>query len=164
MRVLGLDPGTHTTGYGAVERTGSRLRHLDNGLIVAKRAAPLEERLLHIADRLDAIMAELNPAVVAIEDIFFSKNAQSALILGHARGVALLAAARHGVAVISYSPALVKKTVSGSGRAEKGQIQQMVRVLLGLPEVPAEDAADALALAITHCHHDHTPAVKAALG
>ncbi|MBT9554514.1 MAG: crossover junction endodeoxyribonuclease RuvC [Myxococcales bacterium] len=154
MIVLGLDPGTHTTGWGVVRYEASRVRHVDNGLFQAKRATDdLAERLKVIYRGIAEIIALHRPDVVAVEAVFAAKNAQSALILGHARGVALLAAAEAGLRVLSYPPALVKKTVSGRGRADKFQIQMMVKTLLGLPEVPAEDAADALALGICHCHH-----------
>ncbi len=153
--VLGLDPGTVTTGWGVVMRDGSRLRHVDNGLIVGRSGAPLEDRLARIFEGIEAVIATHKPIVVAVEAVFSHKNAQSALVLGHARGVALLAAARRGLPVASYAPALVKKSVSGHGRAEKFQIQMMVKAMLGLPEPPAEDAADALALCICHCHHQN---------
>lgn len=153
VRVLGVDPGTITAGYGLVSRVGSRLIHIDNGLIVAPKKLPLEARLVEIFAGVEAVIEEFKPDAVAVESVFTHKNSQSALALGHARGVILLATARAGLAVNSYAPALVKKTVAGSGRASKYQIQMMVKTLLGLPEVPAEDAADALAMAICHCHH-----------
>ena len=160
LRVLGLDPGTVTTGYGVLDRSASRLVHVENGLLCAPRGASLEERLHLIHAGIVAVIVRYAPAIVAVEAVFFSKNAQSALTLGHARGVALLAAAQHGLVVVPYPPALVKKTVTGSGRAEKMQVALMVKTLLGLPEPPAEDAADALALAICHCHHDHSPEIR----
>jgi len=160
VRVLGIDPGTLTTGYGVVESERSRLHHVDNGLVVAKKGTPLEERLALIFAGIETVIERFKPDKVAVESVFSHRNTRSALALGHARGVILLAAARQGLEVSSYAPALIKKTVTGSGRADKHQIQMMVKTLLGLPEVPAEDAADALAMAICHCHHQSaaTPA------
>ena len=153
LLVLGLDPGTHTTGYGIVRRTPSRLQHIDNGLIVAPRKESLANRLVVITAQAERLMDEVQPDVVVIEAVFSHINVKSALALGHARGALLVTAARQGIEVISYPPALVKKTVAGRGRATKHQVQMMVKTLLGLPEVPAEDAADGLAMAICHCHH-----------
>lgn len=157
---MGLDPGTVTTGYGIVDRPPSRLVHVDNGLAVAERRIALPERLRILHAELDRLFEEHRPDVVAVEDVFFNKNVQSALTLGHARGIALLVAAQHHVALVHYSPALVKKTVTGRGQADKFQIQMMVKTLLGLPEPPAEDAADALALAICHCHHETETTIR----
>ncbi len=151
--IFGLDPGTHTTGYGIIKKQGSRLIHVDNGLICAPRKAPLHERLGVIQDQLRELLDKFCPQIMSIEDVFVGKNARAALNLGHARGVALAAAAQAGINVVTFAPKLVKKTVAGTGRAEKYQVQMMVKTLLGLPEIPAEDAADALALAICHCHH-----------
>jgi crossover junction endodeoxyribonuclease RuvC len=150
---MGIDPGTHTTGYGLISKQGSRLIHIDNGLICAPKKAPLHERLAAIQSGLSEVLDSMCPHIVSIEDVFVGKNARAALSLGHARGVALATAALAGLEVVSYAPKLVKKTVAGTGRADKHQVQMMVKTLLGLPEVPAEDAADALALAICHCHH-----------
>lgn len=158
--ILGLDPGTHTTGYGVIRRIPSRLQHVDNGLIIAKRTDSLEERLVYIANQVEELLSEVQPDVVVLESVFAHINVKSALALGHARGVLLVAAARRGIDVASYAPALVKKTVAGSGRATKHQIQMMVKTLLGLPEVPAEDAADGLAMAICHCHHYSGRAIR----
>ena len=155
--ILGVDPGTVTTGYGLIRRERSRLIHIDNGLIVAPRRAPLEERLDVIFEGLEKVLQSFDPEVMAVESVFSHRNVQSALALGHARGVILLAAGRRKIPVSSYAPALVKKTVTGSGRADKHQVQMMVKALLGLPEVPAEDAADALAMAICHSHHQSLP-------
>ena len=158
--VLGLDPGTHTTGYGIICRVPSRLRHVDNGLMTAKRSDSLEKRLVQIAEQAERLLDEVQPDVVVLESVFAHINVKSALALGHARGALLVAAARRGIEVASYPPALVKKTVAGSGRATKHQIQMMVKTLLGLPEVPAEDAADGLAMAICHCHHTTGRAIR----
>ena len=154
LRVMGVDPGTVTTGYGIVDRVPSRVLHVDNGLLMGRKKDPLEFRLAAIFGGLTAILAEARPDVVVVEQVFHGKNARSALILGHARGIILLAAARFGAEVVSYAPAAIKKTVTGSGAANKYQIQMMVKAMLGLPEIPAEDAADALAMAVCHCHHE----------
>lgn len=157
VRVLGVDPGSRLTGYGVVERDGSRLRHIDNGVVVLDAKAPLETRLVVLHRELTALVTRHRPDVAAFERVFFAKNAQSALVLGHARGVALLVAAAYGVPVFEYAPAEVKRSISTSGRADKHQVQQMVRLILGLPEVAQEDASDALAVAICHCNRAGVP-------
>lgn len=159
VRVLGIDPGSRLTGYGVVERDGSRLRHVDNGVVVLNAKAPLEERLVVLHAELSKLLALHRPDVAAFERVFFSKNAQSALVLGQARGVALFAAASVGLPVFEYAPAEVKRSISTSGRADKHQVQQMVRFILGLPEPAQEDASDALAVAICHCNRAGVAAV-----
>lgn len=138
-----------------VDVAGVRIRHVDNGVLKLGRAS-LAERLVELFDGLDRVIEEYRPDEVAVEGVFAARNARSALILGHARGVALLAAARRKLPLFEYSPAQVKKTVSGSGRADKAQIQRAVQMLLGLPEPAQEDAADALAIAF--CHVSRRPA------
>lgn len=150
MIVIGVDPGTVRTGYGLIEVAGSRLRHIDNGIIAPNRSWTLSEKVLHIHENLLSILDEFKPVEMSLEDIFIAKNARSALVLGHARGVTLLAAASRGIRVFGYAPAVLKKAVTGNGQASKPQVQEMVKVLLGLPEVSQEDASDALALAICH--------------
>ncbi len=150
LRVLGLDPGTRRFGWGVVERVGSRLTHVDHGVIEEGLEGPLAPRLVIIERRLDEAIREYEPHAVAIETLFFAKDAQAAAKLGHARAIGLLVAARAGLPVSEYQPTLVKKAVVGSGRAEKEQVAQMVRALLALPELPLLDASDALAIAITH--------------
>lgn len=150
MRVLGIDPGTRRTGWGVLSVEGTRLRFIATDTIVAGDKRPLEERLLRIHEGLTAAIAEHAPTTVAVEDMFFAKYPNAALKLGHARGVALLVAAQAGLEVAAYPPSLIKKTVAGRGRADKAQIAQMVKVILGLEQVPGEDATDALAVAITH--------------
>ena len=158
MRIFGIDPGSERTGYGCVEADGSRHRMVVCGAISAPARATFPEKLRVIHTRLAALLAECRPDSVAIENLFYSTNARSALRLGHARGVAMLAAAEAGVAVVEYTPAEVKRAVVGYGRAEKAQVQQMVKLLLGLTDVPSpHDAADALAVAICHLHA-HPPA------
>jgi crossover junction endodeoxyribonuclease RuvC len=158
VRVFGIDPGSDRTGYGCVESDGSRHRIVVCGAITSPTRAEFADKLLQIHVRLSAILAECRPDCVAIENVFFSVNARSALKLGHARGVAMLAAVEAGVPVIEYTPAEIKRAVVGYGRADKPQVQQMVKLLLKLPAVPTpHDAADALAVAICHLH-SQTPA------
>ena len=152
MRILGIDPGSHITGYGLVEKVGNRLRHIDNGAIITDSKAPMPERLQVIYRQLNRIIADYAPQAVAVERIFVAKNALSALKLGHARGVAMLAGVNAGLPVAEYSAVEVKNAVVGYGRAAKTQVQHMVRVLLALPEIAQEDASDALAVAICHAH------------
>lgn len=152
MRILGIDPGTRITGYGVVEKQGNRLVHIDNGAICTSSGDDLPRRLETIHDGLCRVIADYAPEAVAVEDIFVAKNVRSALKLGHARGVALLAGVSHRLPVHEYTAMQVKNAVVGYGRAAKGQVQQMVKILLALPEVAQEDAADALAVAICHAH------------
>jgi crossover junction endodeoxyribonuclease RuvC len=151
MRILGLDPGTHITGWGLIESVPGRpLRHVDHGAIRTHASQKLDERL-YVIDRALADIFGAHPiAVMAIETSFVAKNAQSALKLGHARGVAMVAARRAGAEVFEYAPTRIKSAVTGSGKAEKIQVAEMVRVLVGLSAVPQADAGDALALAICH--------------
>lgn len=153
LRILGVDPGSRMLGYGVVERDGSRLRHIDNGVLVLGARKPMPERLCAIHAQLAEVIRTHRPDVAAFEQVFFARNARSALQLGHARGVAVLTAAEAGLPVAEYAPAEIKLAVAATGRADKAQVQQMVKLLLGLPEVPQEDAADALAVAICHSHH-----------
>lgn len=161
MKTLGIDPGTRRCGWGVVERVGSSLRPIDYDVIVLRERDPLELRLRALHQALAEVIATHRPEAVAVEDVFFAKYANAGLKLGHARGVALLAAANAELAVHSYPPALVKRTVGGSGRASKEQLARMVGVLLGLREEPGLDATDALAIAITHCQsHRLLPAQR----
>ncbi len=153
MRVFGIDPGSERTGYGCVETDGSRHSIVVCGAISSPAQASFPDKLHRIHSQLTLILAECRPTCVAIEDVFFSVNARSALKLGHARGVAMLAAVEAGVPVFEYTPAEIKRAVVGYGRAEKAQVQHMIKLLLGLVEVPQpHDAADALAVAICHVH------------
>lgn len=151
--ILGLDPGLASTGWGAILREGNRLIHIDNGQIETDLAAPLANRLLLIADGLRRVIEDVGPGAVAIEEVFVNKNAQSTLKLGQARGAVLVAAASAGVPITEYAASLVKKSVVGSGRAAKDQVQAMLRTLLPGLKIAGPDAADALAVAITHAHH-----------
>jgi len=153
VRILGLDPGLGTTGWGVIEADGNRLRHVANGQIRTDTVAPLPKRLAALADQLEALIAEQRPDAAAAEEVFVNKNPQSTLKLGQARGVVLMCAARSGVDVGEYSPSLVKKAVVGTGGAEKAQVHAMVSRLLPGTKIAGPDAADALAVAITHAHH-----------
>lgn len=150
VTVLGLDPGTRNFGWGVIRRNGTRLAHVAHGVIAVDEELPLAERLVAIEKALVDIVGAHAPDEASIESLFFAKDAQAAAKLGHARGVALLVCARSLLPSFEYAPARVKRTVAGAGRAEKGQVAEMVRVILGLPVVPKADAADALAIALTH--------------
>ena len=152
MRILGIDPGSRLTGYGIIEQQGNRLRHIDNGVIATASQTPLPLRLHTIHQGLERVLAAYRPEAMAVEQVFLAKNALSALKLGHARGVALVCGVNAGLPVFEYSALQVKSAVVGYGRAAKGQVQQMVKALLNLPEIAQEDASDALAVAICHAH------------
>lgn len=152
MRVLGIDPGSRITGYGIIEKQGNRLIHIENGALQVGHCDDFASRLKLIYDGLAKVIAEHSPQTAAIEQIFVSRNVNSALKLGHARGVAMLAAIHSGLDVHEYTAVQVKSAVVGYGRAAKGQVQQMVKALLNLPEIAQEDASDALAVAICHAH------------
>lgn len=154
MRVLGIDPGSETTGWGVVEGDARRYAVVAYGVVRASARARFAARLLKISDGIEAVLARFRPDVCAVEEAFYAVNVQTALKLGQVRGVILLAGERAGVELAEYAPRLVKSTVVGYGAAEKHQVQEMVRVLLRLKETPQpHDAADALALAICHLHH-----------
>jgi crossover junction endodeoxyribonuclease RuvC len=149
--ILGIDPGSRTTGYGVIRLEGRRPVYVECGCLqVAEDELP--ERLRRIFEGISAVVANHRPDEVAIEKVFMSRNADSALKLGQARGAAIVAAANLGVPVHEYSPNQVKLAIVGRGHAEKGQIQHMVKMLLALSVVPAADAADALAIAMCHAH------------
>ncbi|MGQ0587892.1 MAG: crossover junction endodeoxyribonuclease RuvC [Gammaproteobacteria bacterium] len=151
LRILGIDPGSRVTGYGLIEVQGSRQRCLAQGVIKLPEKA-LEQRLLLLLTRLRELIAEHRPDEAAMEQVFVRRNVASALVLGQARGAALCAVAEAGLPLHEYAPASIKLAIAGSGRAEKPQIQRMVKVLLNLSAAPAEDAADALACALCHAH------------
>ncbi|MDY0058661.1 MAG: crossover junction endodeoxyribonuclease RuvC [Myxococcota bacterium] len=160
-RVIGIDPGTRITGYGVVERQGNQLRLLRAGVIRTDAGAPLYQRLDTIYRELSAVIRETQPEVAAVESLFAARNAASALKLGHARGVALLALVHGGLAVHDYAPSEVKQAVVGTGRGQKEQVAQMIRNLLGLKEIPPPDAADALAVAVCQLMHRALPGALA---
>ncbi len=156
MIVLGVDPGTRVTGWGVIDiRPGAAARHIAHGQIRTDAKAPLWVRLVQIHRDLDEVAATYSPAAFAIERAFVSKNAQTALKLGHARGVSMLAAVNRGAQVFEYAPSQIKSAVTGSGRADKHQVAEMVRVILGLTKAAPADASDALAAAICHGHGAH---------
>jgi crossover junction endodeoxyribonuclease RuvC len=153
VRVFGIDPGSNCTGYGCIDTDGRRHRLVLCGAIRLSTAGAFPDRLATIYRELSSIIDRCQPECVAIENLFHASNVRSALKLGHARGVAMLAAVECGVPVVEYTPAEVKRAVVGYGRAEKPQVQQMVKLLLGLDRAPEpHDAADALAVAICHLH------------
>lgn len=151
-RILGLDPGLGTTGWGLIQADGNRLSHIANGQLTTKTTAELPQRLASLADQLDALIAEHRPDAAAVEEVFVNQNPQSTLKLGQARGVVIMTAARAGIDVGEYAARLVKKAVVGVGNAEKAQVHAMVARLLPGAKIAGPDAADALAVAITHAH------------
>ncbi len=155
MRVLGIDPGTAITGYGLVDYDGD-LQLVDCGAIVTPAVMALPQRLLAIHRDLSAVIVRFQPEAVAVEELFFSKNVRTAMSVGQARGVVLLAAAQAGLPIYHYKPSEVKLAVAGYGGAGKAQMQEMVRLLLGLDAVlTPDDVADAVAIAICHAHGAH---------
>ncbi len=153
MRILGVDPGSQRTGYGCIETEGNRYHVVDCGAITVPARIPLAEKLLVLYRGLAELLTRHRPDVVAIENLFYARNARSALVLGHVRGALMLAAAEAGVTICEYTAAEVKQAVVGYGRAEKRQVQQMVALLLGMDQPPAPlDVSDALAVAVCHAH------------
>ena len=151
LRVLGIDPGSQITGLGIVDAQSSQLTHVFSESLKLPKAE-LSERLAKIYQRVHDVIQQYQPDVIALEKVFIAKNPQSALVLGHARGAAMVAAVNSGITTTEYSATEIKKTIVGRGRADKAQIQHMVRVLLGLRVAPDVDASDALACAICHVH------------
>jgi crossover junction endodeoxyribonuclease RuvC len=163
VRIFGIDPGSGRTGYGCVETDGRVARLVTCGAISAPASDAFPQRLARIHRELSALLAGCAPDCVAIESVFHAVNARSALKLGHARGIAMLAAVEFGCPVVEYTPAAIKRAVVGYGRAEKHQVQQMIKLLLGLEQPPSpHDAADALAVAICHLHSLPPGRLKAA--
>ncbi|HID98397.1 MAG TPA: crossover junction endodeoxyribonuclease RuvC [Thermodesulfobacteriaceae bacterium] len=150
--ILGIDPGSRATGYGVISRIGNRLRYIDTGVIRPDRKLNFPGRLDRLYNGVREVIGRHQPAVSGVETIFQSVNVRSALILGHARGAAMLAAIHGGLEVFEYSPSEIKQAVAGYGRADKSQVQHMVCILLNLTFRPAADAADALAVAICHAN------------
>ena len=153
MRVIGLDPGLRRTGWGVIVVEGSRLSFIGCGVVRSSDKRPLSERLKELHEGLTRIISDYTPREAAVEETFVSKDARATLKLGHARAVALLAPAMLGLPVAEYAANLIKKTVVGVGHAEKHQVEAMIRLLLPKADPRAADAADALAVAITHAHH-----------
>ncbi len=151
MITVGIDPGTRHLGWGVVHAEGNHIRHVAHGVIDVNPALTLAERLRYLDEKLADVLAAHRPSAGSVESLFFHRDPQAAAKLGHARGVVLLNLARAGVRVVEYAPAHVKRAVTGKGNADKQQVAHMIRALLALPEPPRSDAADALALAVTHC-------------
>ena len=164
IRILGIDPGLRRTGWGLVACEGNRLTYVACGVVETDGKAALAERLVTIHDGLNRIVAEFRPDEAAVEATFVNRDAVATLKLGQARGIALLVPARAGVPVSEYAPNLVKKTIVGAGHGEKAQIRMMIGVLLPRADPQSEDAADALAIAVTHAHHRQSLQVRVAAG
>jgi len=161
VRIFGIDPGSERTGFGCVESDGRRHQLVTCGAITALAGDAFPQRLSRIYRELAILLTSCQPDCVAVESLFHAANARSALKLGHARGVAILAAVEAGCPIVEYTPAEVKRAVVGYGRAEKQQVQQMIKLLLGLAKVPSpHDAADALAVAICHLHSEPGLAIR----
>ena len=152
LRILGIDPGSRKTGYGLIENSGNRIRHLASGCIRLNGKHQLSDRLSMLSRELEQLIEEFRPDCGVVEKIFFAKNAQSALTLGHARGVILLKFSERNLPIHEYQTLKIKQTVVGVGKADKDQVQHMVKILLNLQKSLQEDEADALAVAITHAH------------
>ena len=163
MIILGLDPGLGTTGWGLISAEGNRLVHVANGQLKTDPSAPLPRRLSELADQLEALVSGYRPDAAAVEEVFVNANPQSTLKLGQARGVVIMIAARTGIDVGEYAARLVKKAVVGTGNAEKAQVHAMVARLLPGAKIAGPDAADALAVAITHAHHLATHVLRNAM-
>jgi len=152
LRILGIDPGSHVTGYGVIERKGNYLRHVIYGEIKSKKDSLFSAMLISIYQQLSDVISQTAPQAVVLENIFYGKNVRSLIKQAQVRGVAIFAGADNDLSVFEYSPLEVKKAVVGYGRAEKRQVQVMVKAILKLPELPPADAADALATAICHAN------------
>ncbi len=153
MRILGLDPGLGTSGWGLIQAEGNRLSHIGNGQIRTDSREPLPQRLSTLANQLEALIVELHPGAAAVEEVFVNANPQSTLKLGQARGVVIMICARAGLEIGEYAPRMIKKAIVGTGSAEKVQVHAMVSRLLPGVTIAGPDAADALGVAITHAHH-----------
>ena len=154
MRILGIDPGTGITGFGVIDVAKGKYRLIDAGVVRTPAKTPMQERLETIYDNISEIIREHQPQVMSIEKLFFAQNVTTAMTVSQARGVVLLCGQQAKMQIYGYTPLQIKQTVTGYGKAEKSQVQEMVRVLLGLSEVPKpDDCADAIAAAITHAMH-----------
>jgi len=154
MRILGVDPGYAIMGYGILDYNGNKFTPVTYGAITTEAHTPNEERLMILYDELSRIIGEYQPEEAAIEELFYNTNATTAIMVGEARGMALLACAKNGVKIAEYTPLQIKSALTGYGRADKKQVQTMVKMILGLSEVPKpDDTADAIAAAITHAHY-----------
>lgn len=152
MRILGIDPGSHVTGFGVIEKKGNYLRYVTHGEIKAKKDSQLSAMLISVYQQLSAVIEQTAPQVIVLENIFYGKNVRSLIKQAQVRGVAIFAGADKGIGIFEYSPLEIKKAVVGYGRAEKRQVQIMVKAILKLSDIPPADAADALATAICHAN------------
>ena len=164
IRIIGIDPGLRRTGWGVIETSGNRLSYIACGSVEPPVKLELAVRLLAIHDGLTAILDQFSPDEAAVEQTFVNRDGAATLKLGQARGIAMLVPAKAGVSVAQYAPNLVKKTIVGAGHAEKTQIHVMIRMLLPKADPQSDDAADALAIAVTHAHHRASILLKAAAG
>src|SRR5262245_50762846 len=162
IRILGIDPGLRRTGWGVIDVTGNRLVFVACGSVQSSERAPLAERLVAVHDGLAEVVEKFAPQEAAVEATFVNKDPASALKLGQARGVALLVPGRAGLSVAEYAPNVVKKSIVGAGHGDKAQVRMMIGVLLPRADPRSEDAADALAVAVTHAHHRQSLILKAA--
>ena len=154
MRILGIDPGNAIMGYGILDYHGNKFKPVDYGCLRSTAGVPQHLRLKKLYNELNNLLEKYKPDCLAIEELFFNRNTKTALVVGQARGIVLLAAAEAGIDVYEYTPLQVKQAAVGRGRAEKGQVQYMVRIILNLPEIPRpDDVADALAVAICHANN-----------
>jgi crossover junction endodeoxyribonuclease RuvC len=160
VRILGIDPGLRRTGWGVIDIDGNRLMYVGCGSVESRDTLSLAERLLAIHEGLGRVLGEFKPLEAAVEQTFVNKDGASTLKLGQARGVAMLAPAQFGISVAEYAPNQVKKTVVGAGHADKNQIRVMLGILLPKADPKTPDAADALAIAITHAHHRQSAQLK----
>ena len=161
MRIIGLDPGTATTGYGIIDVNDGEFDVVEYGVITTKAHTPMQERLQIIYEDLNSLLSEYKPDTAAVEELFFGRNVTTAITVGQARGVLLLALSQANIPFGEYSPPKIKDAVTGYGKAEKPQVQMMVRNLLNLDEIPRpDDAADGLAVAITHYYHSRFDALQ----
>ncbi len=152
LKILGIDPGSHVTGYGVIEKKGNYLKHIVHGEIKPKKDSSLSEVLVYIYQQISSLISQTAPQAVALENIFYGKNVRSLIKQAQVRGVVIFAGADQNLNIFEYSPLEIKKAVVGYGRAEKSQVQMMVKAILNLPEIPPADAADALATAICHAN------------
>jgi crossover junction endodeoxyribonuclease RuvC len=162
IRILGIDPGLRRTGWGLIEADGNRLIHVACGSVATSDKAALAERLVAIHDGLKAVIERYRPHEAAVEATFVNSNAATTLALGQARGIAVLVPAQAGLVVAEYAPNLVKKSIVGAGHCEKAQVRMMIGILLPKAAPQSEDAADALAIAVTHAHHRSSALLKVA--
>jgi len=161
LRILGIDPGTATTGFGVVDRIGSTPKMLDYGVITTPPRLPIAERLLMIYNDLNQLLEAFKPNVVVMERLFFAKNQTTFIAVGKSTGVMQLAAAQKGIEVVEYTPPEIKQAVTGEGNAEKHQVQYMIQRILSIKEIPKpDDAADALAICICHAHSERLKNAK----